>query len=170
MHALCRPILRNFAPRNVPLSFFAKPSPITRPLGLGLARNPILMRNIASSVTNQPGSQSLEHAATNVKEEIGNSTKDLAKAIAGANVTTDAVSDSSAESFVRLQVSIEFSRSIATLDWNHHLNRLPGSPAIDGAWPHGYVAHILFRLFRANWLSRGLALHQRFFNNHIRRI
>ena len=104
MHSLCRPLLRTLAPRNTPLSFLAKPSPIC----VGLGRKPILIRNIASSVTNQPGSQSLEHAATNVKEEIGNSTKDLAKVIAGANVTTDAVSDSSADSFVCLWVLIFF--------------------------------------------------------------
>ena len=46
----------------------------------------------------RPGSQTLEHAATNVKEELGNSAADLAKVISGANVTTDSVSDT--ESFV----------------------------------------------------------------------
>jgi len=50
----------------------------------------------------RPGSQTLEHAATNVKEELGNSASDLAKVIAGANVTTAGIVDSSADSFVSL--------------------------------------------------------------------
>lgn len=46
----------------------------------------------------RPASQTLEHAAINVKEELGNSAADLAKVISGANMTTDSVSDT--ESFV----------------------------------------------------------------------
>jgi len=57
-------------------------------------------------VSMRPGSQSLEHAATNVKEELGNSATDLAKVIAAANVAGNSVVDSSAESFVRSKVSI----------------------------------------------------------------
>jgi hypothetical protein len=48
----------------------------------------------------RPASQTLEHAATNVKEELGNSAADLAKVISGANMTTDSVSDT--ESFVKI--------------------------------------------------------------------
>jgi len=51
-------------------------------------------------VSGRPGSQTLEHAATNVKEELGNSASDLAKVIAGANVTQDAIADSSEDSFL----------------------------------------------------------------------
>jgi len=50
-------------------------------------------RLAASSVTNRPGSQTLEHATINVKEELGGTASDVAKIIAGANVTTDSVSD-----------------------------------------------------------------------------
>jgi hypothetical protein len=57
-------------------------------------------RYVASSVSGRPGSQTLEHAATNVKEELGNSASDLAKVIAGANVTEDTIADSSQASFV----------------------------------------------------------------------
>jgi len=57
-------------------------------------------RFVASTVSFRPGSQSIEHAATNVKEELGNSAQDLAKVIAGANVAGDAISDSSADSFI----------------------------------------------------------------------
>jgi len=48
----------------------------------------------------RPGSQTLEHAATNAKEELGNS----AEVIGGANDTTTAgiVPDSSADEFVSL--------------------------------------------------------------------
>ncbi|KIL67170.1 hypothetical protein M378DRAFT_74364 [Amanita muscaria Koide BX008] len=42
----------------------------------------ILSRSVASSVSGKPGSQSLKHAATNIKEEVGNSAADLAKVIA----------------------------------------------------------------------------------------
>lgn len=68
----------------------------------------------------RPGSQSLEHAATNVREELGNSATDLAKVIAGANVAGDSVVDSSAESFVRFQVlSIANERS-RNLTWEKY--------------------------------------------------
>ncbi|KAG6810286.1 hypothetical protein H0H92_012584 [Tricholoma furcatifolium] len=43
-------------------------------------------RTIASAVSNRPGSQTLEHAALNIREEVGNSAADLAKIIAGANI------------------------------------------------------------------------------------
>ena len=40
-------------------------------------------REVASSVSGRPASQTIEHAVTNVKEEVGNSAADLAKSIAG---------------------------------------------------------------------------------------
>jgi len=47
-------------------------------------RFPLLItRPVASSVSNRPGSQTLPHAAQNIKEETGNSASDLAKTIAG---------------------------------------------------------------------------------------
>jgi hypothetical protein len=58
------------------------------------------VRSIASLVSGRPGSQTFDHAATNVKEELGNSAADLAKVIAGANVAQDAISNSSEDSFV----------------------------------------------------------------------
>lgn len=63
-------------------------------------------RNIASTVSNKPGSQTLDHAATNVKEELGNSASDLAKVIAGANITSDAVANSGQESFYGITTNI----------------------------------------------------------------
>ncbi|KDR73676.1 hypothetical protein GALMADRAFT_71965 [Galerina marginata CBS 339.88] len=100
MNALCRPILRSIAIRNVPRLHIRPPPIARRPAFLGLTSTAIHARFVASSVTTRPGSQTLEHAATNVKEELGNSASDLAKAISGANVTTDAVTDSGAQSFL----------------------------------------------------------------------
>lgn len=51
----------------------------------------IIVRSIASQVSGRPGSQTVEHAATNIKEELSNSSADLAKSIAGGNYFSDAV-------------------------------------------------------------------------------
>jgi hypothetical protein len=68
---------------------------------------PILhARYVASTVSGRPASQTLEHAATNVKEELGNSATDLAKVIAGANVTQDAIANSSEDSFLGITYKI----------------------------------------------------------------
>jgi len=48
-------------------------------------------RAVATSVSGRPASQTVEHAALNVKEEVGNSAADLAKKIAGGYLTSDAV-------------------------------------------------------------------------------
>lgn len=101
MNTLFRPILRTAALRSAPLAY-RKPPPIARPACLGVMSMLNQKRFVASTVSFRPGSQSIEHAATNVKEELGNSAQDLAKVIAGANVAGDAISDSSADSFVCL--------------------------------------------------------------------
>jgi len=49
----------------------------------------LIVRGVASQVSGRPGSQTIGHAATNIKEEVGNSAADLARAISGGN--TDAV-------------------------------------------------------------------------------
>ncbi|KAF8163643.1 hypothetical protein B0H34DRAFT_696218 [Crassisporium funariophilum] len=99
MNSLFRPLLRSVAVRGTPLAF-RRPSPIARPVRLGITSTFIQVRTEASKVSMRPGSQTLEHAAENVKEELGNSASDLAKVIAGANVTRDDVSDSSHSSFL----------------------------------------------------------------------
>jgi len=48
-------------------------------------------RAVASHVAGRPGSQTISQAAVNVREEVGNSTTDWAKVIAGGNFTADAV-------------------------------------------------------------------------------
>ena len=94
MNLLFRPILRSIVVRNTPIAI----RPTARPIRLGVTATLLHARTVASSVSMRPGSQTLEHAATNVKEELGNSAADLAKVISGANMTTDSVSDT--ESFV----------------------------------------------------------------------
>jgi len=48
-------------------------------------------RLAASSVSGRPGSQTIEHARLNVKEEVGNSLTDWARSIAGGVFTVDSV-------------------------------------------------------------------------------
>ena len=57
-------------------------------------------RAVASSVSGRPASQTLKHAATNIKEESGNSAADLAKMIAGSNGMEEKIASDA--SFVRL--------------------------------------------------------------------
>ncbi|KAF9261456.1 hypothetical protein L218DRAFT_961458 [Marasmius fiardii PR-910] len=57
--------------------------------------HPILSRTVASTVTNRPASQTFEHAALNIKEETGNTAADIAKVIAGANMTNDTLKNES---------------------------------------------------------------------------
>ncbi len=48
-------------------------------------------RAVASHVAGRPASQTISQAALNVREEVGNSTTDWAKVIAGGNYTSDTV-------------------------------------------------------------------------------
>jgi len=57
-------------------------------------------RHVASSVSGRPGSQTLPHAAQNVKEEAGNSAADLAKAIAGGTLNVGDVASKATDSFL----------------------------------------------------------------------
>lgn len=84
MISLFRPVFRSTAFRSTSLR-------VGRPVVASFRVQLQSRRGAANSVTNQPGSRTLEHAATNIKEEVGNSAADLAKIIAGANVTSDAV-------------------------------------------------------------------------------
>ncbi|KAF7779000.1 hypothetical protein Agabi119p4_3345 [Agaricus bisporus var. burnettii] len=78
-----------------------RPMPIARPVKIITSPLMFQKRMVASSVSNKPASQSFEHAATNLKEELGGTASDVAKIIAGANVTQDAVtSDAGVQSFL----------------------------------------------------------------------
>ncbi|KAF5373608.1 hypothetical protein D9758_000966 [Tetrapyrgos nigripes] len=86
-------ILRPFARQLTPLALRASKGPIARPATLNLNSTFLQLhrRTVASTVTNKPASQSFDHAAQNIREEAGNSAADLAKVIAGANMTNDAI-------------------------------------------------------------------------------
>ncbi|KAJ7143112.1 hypothetical protein C8R43DRAFT_1130901 [Mycena crocata] len=81
MNSLIRPIRSTFI--RSPLTARHRLAPV-------ISNSPFLhARFEASHVGLRPGSQSLSHAKQNIKEEAGNSAKDLAKAIAGSNVFVD---------------------------------------------------------------------------------
>ncbi|KAJ3844538.1 hypothetical protein F5878DRAFT_95381 [Lentinula raphanica] len=60
----------------------------------------ILVRTVASTVSNRPASQTFDHAALNIREEAGNSAADIAKTIAGGNISA------SDQSFVGITSSL----------------------------------------------------------------
>lgn len=66
--------------RGAPLNLSRCPRLLRTPLPFAMQR-----MGVASNVSIKPGSQTAAHASLNVKEEIGNSATDLAKAIAGGN-------------------------------------------------------------------------------------
>lgn len=99
MNTLYRPLLRSVVFRGSP-RMFQRTIPLARPVIVNVNSTLLHARTVASSVSGKPGSQTLEHAATNVKEELGNSAADLAKVIAGANLTQDSVVHTGTESFV----------------------------------------------------------------------
>ncbi len=81
--------------------------PILTP-SLARTRTPLnkqlIARGAASSVSGRPGSQTVGHAARNIREEVGQSAADLAKSIAGGNVYADNV-EPTQQTFVRPLVS-----------------------------------------------------------------
>jgi hypothetical protein len=131
MNAFLRHTLRTSLLRNasIPLRCRPTPAPLPRPMAMfrpvtiklmstkvRLPTKPATpqgqIRSVASQVSGRPGSQTLEHAATNVKEELGNSASDLAKVIAGANMTSDAITDHGGESFVSSPSEARFIRRL----------------------------------------------------------
>ncbi|THH28397.1 hypothetical protein EUX98_g5795 [Antrodiella citrinella] len=84
----------------------AKPNPVSR---LSPLRAQLLFRGAASQVSGRPGSQSFDHAATNIKEEVGNSTADFAKSIAGGNVYDDAVTPTTKDTFLGITNAVAHS-------------------------------------------------------------
>lgn len=82
-------------PRAQLSTLSARPQRLTRPPTLLNALGALQhARGAASNVSGRPGSQTLEHAAQNIKEEVGQSAADVARAIAGGNMTADAVAPS----------------------------------------------------------------------------
>jgi hypothetical protein len=96
MHALrnLRPVVRTTVlSRSLPHTQLA-PLPYIRSQPLQILRIPDAFqqhRAVASHVSGRPASQTISQAALNVREEVGNSTTDWAKVIAGGNYTSDTV-------------------------------------------------------------------------------
>lgn len=127
MNFLGRPLMRNIALRTnlMGMRNLGKPA---LPLRFTLARP------VASSVSGKPGSQSLEHAATNIKEEVGNSAADLAKVIAACNVNQDSVGPTRTESFVRRASCqrVEFKITAVIVAWYNATGSVRRADAYDG--------------------------------------
>ncbi|KAI9571361.1 hypothetical protein HD554DRAFT_2169185 [Boletus coccyginus] len=62
-------------------------------------------RLAASSVSGRPGSQTIEHARLNVKEEVGNSLTDWARSIAGGVFTVDSIKPTK-DSFIGITTAV----------------------------------------------------------------
>jgi hypothetical protein len=108
MNSILSPLARSGLLRRAPIVLRGPhaclyPSLTTKTL---LQRPTLLQaRFAASSVSNKPGSQTLEHAAQNVREEVGNSAADWAKTIAGGNFTQDSVkTDDTDPTFVKTTI------------------------------------------------------------------
>ncbi|KZT00779.1 uncharacterized protein LAESUDRAFT_665271 [Laetiporus sulphureus 93-53] len=70
----------------------------------------LIVRGAASSVSGRPGSQTFKEAAQNIREEVGNSTTDFAKVIAGANWFQDAtLSDPKRNTFLGITNAVAHS-------------------------------------------------------------
>jgi hypothetical protein len=78
-------LARTALPRRLAFTTIARPLLIKQLQPLKLS-----IRPVASSVSNQPGSSSLPHAAQNIKEEVSHTIEDIATKIAGRRATTTA--------------------------------------------------------------------------------
>ncbi|EKM55206.1 uncharacterized protein PHACADRAFT_143265 [Phanerochaete carnosa HHB-10118-sp] len=103
--------LRTTAPsllrRNITTSTLKSPLLAAKPTPLLRSATPIFfnptqfaIRGAASHVSGRPGSQTIEHAAENIREEVGNSAADLARTIAGGNYFDDSVKPPSKDTFL----------------------------------------------------------------------
>ncbi|KAF8623333.1 hypothetical protein AX15_006410 [Amanita polypyramis BW_CC] len=155
LYTLCRPLLRTAAPRISTTGIWALRQPAAfkpacpTPNTLVRLTGPILARSVASSVSGKPGSQTLEHAAKNIKEEMGNSAADLAKIIAASNVTRDPLGSKDAESFLGItrQVWNEVPKPMMVL------GLMGGIPYLAASATTVYVA------YEAGLAARGIVHH-----------
>ena len=98
------------------------------------------LRFAANQVTNKPGSQTVEHAVTNVREEFGNSVADLAKSIAGGTLNAEAVKPGQ-KSFVSVPAErLSRARSgLLLLDSDNQGHRICCPQAVPRVWSSGCV-------------------------------
>jgi hypothetical protein len=80
-------------------SLLSARSPLSQRVLLGRA-TAFHFRGAASSVSARPGSQTLPHAAQNIKEEVGNSASDLARSLGGGPLNVGKLADGG-DGFVR---------------------------------------------------------------------
>ena len=102
MNSILAPLVRSRILRRTPI-ILRGPHRFQTPLtSKPWLQRPALLhaRFAASSVSNKPGSQTFEHAAQNVREEVGNSAADWAKTIAAGNVNQDSVKADTDPTFV----------------------------------------------------------------------
>ena len=100
-------------------------TPVLRGRSLPLRTLPRLQvisrRNEATAVTGRPASQTIEQAALNVKEEVGNSARDIAKSIAGSPITAETTAPAGKdESFVGYRSVIKAITFISRLLGHYH--------------------------------------------------
>ncbi|KAH7889510.1 hypothetical protein F5I97DRAFT_1800485 [Phlebopus sp. FC_14] len=91
MSSVFRSLHRSPVLRNSPLQL-RRPTQLTlgfQPRSAALSLVQVHARFVASSVSGRPGSQTIEHATLNVKEEVGNSLTDWARSIAGGVFTVE---------------------------------------------------------------------------------
>lgn len=150
----------------------ARRTPCARPSLSLLVRHPppcfrpIDVRGAASSVSGRPGSQTPGHAAQNIKEEIGNSTSDLAKSIAGANVPEDDVKPIN-RTFVSIVVDVQHvSLTGSVADGRHKCSSKLCAKTCVCLWTSRCVFLIMCR---RNMLTfcRWTAIHCRFCHNDL---
>jgi hypothetical protein len=137
-----RPAFRAVPPRHIYASrtrLAALTSSHTRSSYIFRISNVLQQRRaVASLVSGRPASQTISQAAVNVREEVGNSTTDWAKVIAGGNSTADAIKVDR-ESFVSRLRSGEASSHSAEVKflgtaWYYKCRRLFRAQAIRGLW------------------------------------
>lgn len=118
LHTIQKVFLRPYVPFRLPnqvrLLHTPKCNKFNTLRHLAVAHPRIAIRTAASTVSHKPGSQTFPQAAQNIREETGNSARDLAKTIAG-NVPIPESIEPGRETFVsnRIYMPHLFSEPVA---------------------------------------------------------
>jgi hypothetical protein len=94
----------------------------TSPSFLPRVQIKIPIRAAVNQVTNKPGSQTIEHAATNVREEFGNSAADIARSIAGGTLNAETLKPKE-WSFVSVRIRPSPNLAQMPSDWDYQSGR-----------------------------------------------
>ncbi|KAI0725787.1 hypothetical protein C8Q72DRAFT_570507 [Fomitopsis betulina] len=120
--------------RTLPSPVFPQPLACCSPTSL--LRGQLLVRGAASHVSGRPGSQTAAQAAQNIKEEVGHAGGDLAKAIAGGNVYSDAVAPTQ-QTFLGITNSVAYAVPQPYITFG----LAGGLPYVSTAVATAYLAH-----------------------------